>query len=53
MLNKPRGYVTTLDDPQKRPTVMQLMQQKSQARTVSRCGFTRSGGWIICLRACC
>lgn len=29
MLNKPRGYVTTLDDPQKRPTVMQLMQQKS------------------------
>ena len=29
MLNKPRGYVTTLDDPQKRPTVMQLMQQKT------------------------
>jgi 23S rRNA pseudouridine2605 synthase len=30
MLNKPRGYVTTLNDPQKRPTVMQLMtQQKS------------------------
>jgi len=29
MLNKPRGYVTTLVDPQKRPTVMQLMQQKS------------------------
>ena len=29
MLNKPRGYVTTLDDPQKRPTVMQLMLQKS------------------------
>ena len=28
MLNKPRGYVTTLDDPQKRPTVMQLMEQK-------------------------
>ena len=25
MVNKPRGYVTTLDDPQKRPTVMQLM----------------------------
>ena len=25
MLNKPRGYVTTLDDPQKRPTVMDLM----------------------------
>jgi len=29
MLNKPRGYVTTLDDPQHRPTVMQLMLQKS------------------------
>ena len=28
MVNKPRGYVTTLDDPQKRPTVMQLMMQK-------------------------
>jgi 23S rRNA pseudouridine2605 synthase len=27
MLNKPRGYVTTLDDPQKRPTVMQLMEK--------------------------
>ena len=25
MLNKPRGYVTTLDDPQKRPTVMDLL----------------------------
>jgi len=25
MLNKPRGYVTTLGDPQKRPTVMDLM----------------------------
>ena len=30
MLNKPRGYVTTLDDPEKPPTVMQLMaKQKS------------------------
>jgi 23S rRNA pseudouridine2605 synthase len=28
MLNKPRGYVTTLDDPEKRPTVMQLMKPK-------------------------
>jgi len=27
MLNKPRGYVTTLDDPQKRPTVMDLMMK--------------------------
>ncbi len=28
MLNKPRGYVTTLEDPEKRPTVMQLMEKK-------------------------
>jgi 23S rRNA pseudouridine2605 synthase len=30
MLNKPRGYVTTLDDPQKRPTVMDLMGRDSK-----------------------
>jgi 23S rRNA pseudouridine2605 synthase len=28
MLNKPRGYVTTLDDPEHRPTVMQLMTKQ-------------------------
>ncbi len=28
MVNKPRGYVTTLNDPQKRPTVMELMTPK-------------------------
>lgn len=27
MLNKPRGYVTTLDDPQKRPTVASLLAE--------------------------
>jgi 23S rRNA pseudouridine2605 synthase len=32
MLNKPRGYVTTLDDPQKRPTVMQLLGQDAQKK---------------------
>ena len=26
LLNKPRGYVTTVDDPQGRPTVMELME---------------------------
>jgi 23S rRNA pseudouridine2605 synthase len=28
MVNKPRGYVTTLSDPEKRPTVMELMKPK-------------------------
>jgi len=28
MLNKPRGYVTTLSDPEKRPTIVDLMAQK-------------------------
>jgi 23S rRNA pseudouridine2605 synthase len=30
MLNKPRGYVTTADDPQKRATVMDLMRRFSK-----------------------
>jgi 23S rRNA pseudouridine2605 synthase len=33
MLNKPRGYVTTLDDPENRPTVMQLLGQEAQKKT--------------------
>jgi len=28
MVNKPRGYVTTISDPEKRPTVMELMETK-------------------------
>ncbi len=28
MLNKPRGYVTTLSDPEKRPTITDLMSKK-------------------------
>ena len=34
MVNKPRGYVTTLDDPEKRPTVMQLLGQDAQRKAV-------------------
>lgn len=33
MVNKPRGYVTTLDDPEGRPTVAQLLGQESQKKT--------------------
>ena len=32
MLNKPRGFVTTLDDPEGRPTIMQLLGQDSQKK---------------------
>ena len=32
MLNKPRGYVTTTDDPEGRPTVAQLLGQESQKK---------------------
>jgi len=34
VLNKPRGYVTTLDDPEHRPTVMQLLSQSRNAPEV-------------------
>lgn len=32
MVNKPRGYVTTLDDPEGRPTVMQLLGEDKQKK---------------------
>ena len=32
MLNKPRGYVTTLDDPEGRPTVLQLLGHDKQKK---------------------
>ena len=34
MINKPRGYVTTLSDPEHRPTVMELLGQDAQKKTV-------------------
>lgn len=34
MLNKPRGYVTTLSDPEGRPTVMQLLGHEAQKKLV-------------------
>ena len=53
MLNKPRGYVTTVDDPQKRPTVMELMASRRPGRMATRCGCIRWAGWITSPRACC
>jgi 23S rRNA pseudouridine2605 synthase len=32
VLNKPRGYVTTLDDPQNRPTVASLLAESAQKK---------------------
>jgi 23S rRNA pseudouridine2605 synthase/16S rRNA pseudouridine516 synthase len=32
LLNKPKGYVTTLNDPQKRPTVLDLIPQSIEQR---------------------
>jgi 23S rRNA pseudouridine2605 synthase len=34
LLNKPRGYITTVDDDQKRPTVMDLIPEKYKRRGV-------------------
>ena len=34
MVNKPRGYVTTLDDPEHRPTVIELLGQTAQKKVV-------------------
>ncbi len=34
MVNKPRGYVTTTDDPEHRPTVLQLLGQDKQKQVV-------------------
>ena len=38
MLNKPRGYVTTLDDPEGRPTVMKLLGEESQKKVTGEHG---------------
>ena len=53
MLNKPRGYVTTLDDPQHRPTVMELMKTRSPGRMGIRCACTRWGGSTTSVKVCC
>jgi 23S rRNA pseudouridine2605 synthase len=42
-LNKPPGYVTTLDDPQKRPTVMDMIDVPSRVFPVGRLDIETEG----------
>lgn len=42
-LNKPSGYITTLDDPQKRPTVMDLIDVPSRVYPVGRLDIETEG----------
>ena len=44
LLNKPRGYVTTLSDPEKRPTVMELLRGiEARVYPVGRLDFNTEG----------
>ncbi len=44
LLNKPRGYVTTLSDPEKRPTVMELVRQiEARIFPIGRLDFNTEG----------
>src|ERR1700684_3825007 len=44
LLNKPKGYVTTVSDPEKRPTVMQLMRGvKKRVYPVGRLDYASEG----------
>lgn len=42
-LNKPRGYVTTVSDPEGRPTVMELVHSKARIYPVGRLDFNSEG----------
>jgi 23S rRNA pseudouridine2605 synthase len=42
-LNKPRGYVTTVSDPEGRPTVMELVRSKARLYPVGRLDFNSEG----------
>src|SRR5258708_7591875 len=41
--NKPRGYVTTVSDPEGRPTVMDLIRSKARLYPVGRLDFNSEG----------
>lgn len=47
MLNKPRGYVTTADDPQGRPTVFELVNVTQRLFTVGRLDMDSEGLLIL------
>ncbi len=48
LLNKPRGYVTTLSDPEKRPTVMELVRQiEARIFPVGRLDFNTEGVLLL------
>lgn len=42
-LNKPRGYVTTVSDPEGRPTVMELIRSKARLYPIGRLDFNSEG----------
>ena len=48
ILNKPKGYVTTLSDPEKRPTVMQLLGKvEERVYPVGRLDFNTEGVLLL------
>jgi len=42
-MNKPKGYVTTLSDPEGRPTVMDLLRSSAHGVPVGRLDFASEG----------
>lgn len=44
IVNKPKGYMTTSSDPQKRPTVLDLLPEM-EARVLRTCSGTGQGSW--------
>ncbi len=47
LLNKPRGYVTTRSDPQKRPTVVDLVGAREYIYPVGRLDFDSEGLLVL------